>query len=99
MALHALTQMKGDFRAQNEKNAELAHLVLLLTVLFVSPALGPPFPHLQALSTDPESGAAISGLHFSLFSADTAGCPECSFLMSPDLTFESLCGVVLRVTI
>ena len=47
--MHALTRMKGDFRAQSEKNAELAHLVLLLTVLFVSPALGPPFPHLQKL--------------------------------------------------
>lgn len=38
------------------EDAELAHLALLLTVLFVSPALGPPFPPLQTLSTDPESG-------------------------------------------
>lgn len=64
MALHALTQMKGDCGAQNEKNLELAHLALLLTVLFVSPALGPPFPHLQALSTDPESGQQLAGCTF-----------------------------------
>lgn len=38
--------MKGDPGAQNEKNVGLAHLVLILTVLFVSSALGPPFPHL-----------------------------------------------------
>lgn len=61
MALQALTQMKGDCGAQNEKNAELAHLALLLSVLFVSPALGPPFPPLQALSTDPESGQQLAG--------------------------------------
>ena len=67
MALNALTQVKGDHRAQNGKNVESSCLVLILTVLILALSMGLIVLVYKLGALIENQGPQIAGTHAILF--------------------------------